>query len=253
MKKNLLRNDIRFFCHLLNNVLKYGRDGYSKYVVNKDSKLVFLGIPKGANSSIKVAMFHLDCGDDQSVHKVMSQFTYNQYLNRDDKDLYCFSVVRNPFDRLVSCYYDKVQMLGTGKNNVLYHYLFGYLRGVSDFASFIRKVSALPDFIMNRHFAPQYYMLYYRSGKCKADFIGKYENLEEDLRPIMEKYNFAPLPHYNSSNKGKKRDWRDSYTLETAEIVHRKFKKDFEAFGYEDSYRELIEYLKQKDNNRNEQ
>lgn len=39
----------------------------------------------------------------------------------------------------------------------------------------------------------------------------------------------------------------DYYTLETARLVYKKYRKDVEAFGYQDSYRRLISYLKKKE------
>lgn len=236
------------FIGLVKTVMKYGSVGFVRFFVNRDKKLSFLSVPKAANSSIKIAMFHLDCVDNQSVQHMVIPFVRHLKVNDDEMDYFCFSVVRNPFDHMVSCFCDKCLHLGTGVYNFDY-YLFGYLRNIRDFRTFVSKVSHIPERLLDRHLTPQYNLLYDKKGKCRADFVCRYENLMEDLHPIMEKYDFDPLPHYNSSNNKKKRDWREFYTLETAEIVYRKYRKDFETFGYEDSYKELKEYLKEREKN----
>ncbi|MPN62502.1 hypothetical protein SDC9_210251 [bioreactor metagenome] len=40
----------------------------------------------------------------------------------------------------------------------------------------------------------------------------------------------------------------DYYTPKTAKMVYRKYRKDFETFGYEDEYTKLLTYLAAKEN-----
>lgn len=76
------------------------------------------------------------------------------------------------------------------------------------------------------------------------DFIGKLENIKEDWKIIQIHTNLPDLSHQNKM--GQKINWRDFYTLETAEMVYQYYKKDFELLGYEDEYEKLIEYIKNK-------
>lgn len=62
---------------------------------------------------------------------------------------------------------------------------------------------------------------------------------------IQEKFDVKALPHFNQSKHG---NWKDYYTKETAELVYKTYKLDFEKYGYEESYRELITYIKEKGN-----
>lgn len=75
------------------------------------------------------------------------------------------------------------------------------------------------------------------------NFIGKFENLENDWRFLQEKFDLADLPHKNATTKD---DWRNYYNEKTAKLVYKMYKKDFEAFGYENEYENLIKYLKNK-------
>lgn len=75
------------------------------------------------------------------------------------------------------------------------------------------------------------------------NYIGKFENLEEDWNFLQDKFSLGDLPHKNATPKD---DWRDYYDIETAKLVYKIYKKDFEAFGYENEYQRLLEYLKKK-------
>ena len=103
----------------------------------------------------------------------------------------------------------------------------------------------IPGRMLDRHMCPQYLRLYRKDGTCRVDCIGRFERLNEDFEPIREKYNYRPLPHYNRSSK---KDYRDYYTLATARMVYLKYRKDIKAFGYEEDYRKLIAYIKNKKN-----
>jgi hypothetical protein len=67
------------------------------------------------------------------------------------------------------------------------------------------------------------------------DFVGKYENLKEDLAKILDilKINKSinELPHmYQNLVEYDKSEY---LTPKNKELIYNKFKKDFEIFGYE--------------------
>ena len=77
-----------------------------------------------------------------------------------------------------------------------------------------------------------------------VDFIGKFENIENDYKQIQEKYNYLPLPKYNQTLKNE--NWKDFYTIKAIENVYKKYKKDIKLFGYEKEYEDLKEYILSK-------
>ncbi len=163
---------------------------------------------------------------------------------------YVKDFVRNPFARLVSCYESKYHFDKKGNSVAVVrgfldfdNYLGGYMKQDKGFAHFVDQVVSIPHRLANHHFRSQYLVLIDEDGKPLVDYIGHFETLEQDYEPIRKKYGFSPLKHYNKTEYG---DWRDYYTTALAKKVYRKFKKDVQYFGYEQVYRDLLEYCAKK-------
>lgn len=210
-----------------------------KFIIDSDRKLVYLNNPKVACSSIKKSMF----GDQPDIHDFVNPYTEWE-LNRETGRYYKFTFVRNPYKRLISCFEDKCIQ---HPDDICWDsYLFSGLLRIRDFNQFVYRIFLLPGCLAEPHFAGQYLLVYDRRGKCQVDYIGKVEHIKEEYEPIRERYNLLPLPHMNRAASLTGRCWMDYYTPFTAWLVYRKYKKDFIAFGYEDEYRKLKEYLKGK-------
>ena len=81
-----------------------------------------------------------------------------------------------------------------------------------------------------------------KDGKLAVDFIGRFENLNEDFRTILNKINdIHPLPKETGGNwdlpwinsRSVGHDYKWYYNDETIEIVREHYREDIEAFGYE--------------------
>ena len=81
-----------------------------------------------------------------------------------------------------------------------------------------------------------------KDGKLAVDFIGRFENINEDFRTILNKINdIHPLPKEkdgnwdlpwtNSASRGHHYSWY--YNDETVERVRKHYRTDIEEFGYE--------------------
>ena len=222
----------------------------SEYIVLSDKKLVYLNNSKVACSSIKSTFLDKDIKDDYSIHNAMKK--RKKRLNKNEKNYYIFTFVRNPYERLVSCYESKYHTdrnnKGEKANEKLWfsNYLFGYIKKDRGFEAFIDDISKIPNRIADSHFRSQYDLIYGRRNRVKMDFIGHYENIDIEYARIVDEFGLIELPHFNASGS---KDYRTYYTKETAEKVYRRFQKDFDAFGYTWAYDDLMSWLGKSEGN----
>tara|TARA_Y100000114_G_C11738658_1_gene317710 strand:+ start:133 stop:873 length:741 start_codon:yes stop_codon:yes gene_type:complete len=87
--------------------------------------------------------------------------------------------------------------------------------------------------LRQKHNLEQYKFIYNTEGKCMVDFIGKFENLQQDFNTVCDKIGIPrqQLPHKNKS-KHKHKHYTEYYDEETRDIVAEKYAKDIEYFGY---------------------
>ncbi len=222
-----------------------------KYLMCKEQSVAYATNSKCACTTIIVSMLrHNDIPDDYSVFKPEnSKREFSSPLR--DKGWFTFTFVRNPFARLVSCYESKYHTDKTRNSGAIRHgyldfdyYLDGYIREDEGFATFVKKIMRIPYPMQDRHFCSQYHKFVGKDGQPLVSFIGKVEHLEADYEPIRRKYGFDPLKHYNKVDYG---DWRDYYTTKLAKKVYHKYKKDVQYFGYEQEYRDLLDYCNRKE------
>ncbi len=221
-----------------------------RFMCDLSQKVAYLSVPKAACTSITVSiMKREDIPDDYSAFRIRRPLTYERPPSGEK--WFIFTFVRNPFARLVSCYESKFhtdkEKNSSAKERGYFdfdEYLHGYLKADRGFSYFINQIIKIPWRLDNPHFCSQYQRIVWKDGKPMADFIGKFENLEADYEPIRAKYGFSPLKIYNKSGHG---DWRDYYTTDLAKKVYKKYKKDVQYFGYEDEYRDLLNYCKEKE------
>lgn len=219
-----------------------GRICTAKYKYLPSHKLGYLITYKTASSSILSVLLETQgIIANENVHNTADQHLPDKIDNPED--YFIFTFVRSPFERLVSCYQNKVIDEAHLPFNSFNTYLFGYLKQASSFSDFIERVCRIPSSMQEGHIRNQYDIIYDEQHQCRAHFIGKYENIEDDWKTIQQRYHLPNLPILN---KTKKKDWRDFYTLESAQQVYHKYKKDIHTFNYLQEYENLITYLKSK-------
>ena len=141
-----------------------------------------------------------------------------------DESAFKFAFCRNPFDRVVSHYF------WTRKRHP------DILPGSIDFLDFTRMFGQKqkPNRISRRigggdWFRPQHVSI----DGIKLDFIGKYENLQYDLKHIA-KHLGIKTKKARQFRKTRHRSYWLYYNDESAENVRRYYRKDFDFFGYDD-------------------
>lgn len=152
--------------------------------------------------------------------------------------LYAFAFVRNPWSRLVSCYRDKILLqakgytrstLRPGIANCLAAYEQMY--PAMPFAEFIRVVADIPDEAADPHFRSQLTFLA-DDGPLKIDYVGRFENLANDLRQIQRD---TGMPQFNlpvSQATGTGNQHAEYYDDRTAELVAIRYAEDINQWNY---------------------
>jgi sulfotransferase famil protein len=153
--------------------------------------------------------------------------------------LFAFSFVRNPWDRLVSCYRDKIRgevdgytyfTIRPGVANCLARF-DGFVAGMS-FDEFVRTVAAIPDEDADAHFRSQHTFVTNDEGRLAVDFVGRYERLAEDVRVVEQRIGLPPIELPRLQVARAPVSYAAFYTAETQRIVADRYERDLELFGY---------------------
>ncbi len=146
------------------------------------------------------------------------------------KNYFKFAFVRNPYDRLVSCYKNKIL---ESKTDEAINIRNNLPRGIS-FEEFVVRVSKIPDIRADQHIKSQSFFIEdKKTGKLLVDFLGRFESLEKDYKKICKRIGMKPkeLPKKNRSKN--REDYKRYYNKKTKKLVEKRYKKDLELFGYE--------------------
>jgi hypothetical protein len=171
---------------------------------------------------------------DNPLFRIDQDKYKKEYGDRDTEILesyFKFAFVRNPFDKFISEYNWRVESWGHQKN---------------PFAVFEqREIPSFEDFILNidnplvykdpnrtdEHFIPQSDFICLDDGEIGVDFVGRFENLQEDYGKVCErlKINLTGFPSLMRSfptvSSG-------HYTPALKNKIRETFKADFDLFNY---------------------
>ena len=207
-------------------------------IISHKHKFIFFKTRKTAGSSIQVSLAK-QCGendiitgqyregiDDNShttglnmdkfwtIHPHPTLLETKQFLGEDIWESYFkFGFVRNPFDIAVSRYHWNMK----GKSN--------QTTSIDGFRNWV-KTGGLEQFDELHN-----YLCY--NGKIDVDFIGLYENLQEDYDQVCDHLNLEKqqLSKMKVGFRDSKR-YIDFYDDESQQIVHEFYKKDLDLFDY---------------------
>ena len=206
-------------------------------MIDHEHKFIFIHIPKTGGTSIEQFfkpdilpdVRNYDCfyGWDKK-HKFWRQHATMQQINDlYEKDLtgyFKFGFVRNPWSRALSDFIWMTEVHTPFIKGSFVDYLL--LRN-----NFKRIMIKQRRKYRMDHIIPQSDFLFDADGNLLVDFIGRFENLQEDFNTICDKIGIPrqKLPH---KNKSKHKHYTEYYDDETRSIVAEKYAKDIEYFGY---------------------
>jgi len=187
-------------------------DFYGNYFTN----LAFIHINKTGGSSIEKGL-----GLPQQKHFTALELKKKFGDKRWNKK-FKFAFVRNPWDKVVSHYHYRYRRneQGIKEDNI-------------DFKQWVKltyKEKNPKYYNIPKMFAPQMDWITDGNGKIIIDFIGRFENLNQDFKKICKTIGKKmELPHLRKSSHKPYQQYYDNKNRELIEII---FKKDIEKFGY---------------------
>ena len=180
-------------------------------MISDEHKFIFIHIPKTGGTSIE--RFFKNRPNRMLKHKTAQDYAlenpriWNQYLK--------FTVVRNPWDWMVSWYFWRKQNNKLSMKEFLLNYKM---------VSTEQQLRELPKEMNFLTFVNI-------DNTISIDHVCRFENLQEDFNTVCDKIGIQQqrLPH---KNKTKHKHYTEYYDDETREIVAEKYAKDIELFGY---------------------
>jgi len=204
--------------------------------ISHNLKTIFIHIPKNAGESIeeKLGIYGNSLNPLEILWGIHGKYVLQHLTMAQMKRLYItddiyksyfkFSFVRNPWDKTVSEYY-------WYKNYGRPLTFKGWVKGLKD------RLSASGNLNLYEvgHNIPQYRYLYDDHSNLLVDFVGRFENLQEDFNHVCRAIGIedSGLPQLQrTASVGRKR-YKEYYDNETRDIIAGLYEKDIELFGYE--------------------
>lgn len=207
-----------------------------KITVWDDAQIAYVATAKVANTAVKAALL-TSYVEDRGWHNPHGESV--PYVEASPEDLrgkyadyLTFALARNPYDRFVSFYADKI--VGEGWYASLGR--LGFKKG-QDFESCAVAAAKLSDERTDPHVATQVDRLVDTDGTFLPDLILRFESIVHDwkaLRAIAQarapQLALAPLAARRTSKREK--SWQSYYTAKARDAVAERYAQDFEILGY---------------------
>ena len=212
-------------------------------------KFIFVHIPKVAGIAIRKHLLELNyiysnfillpngvLNGHASIFEIKNKIAeYNQSID----NIIAFAFVRNPWSRLVSLYFYHL-------NNPYVTYNGKTVKSFGSFEKFCEEVTFMNNPKEGSHEiwrATQTYYLVNEEGELLVDFVGKFENIDEDFKYVYNKIysqlhhsishknkQIAPLFKLNVNPNTDTQHYKKYYNKKTWKIVREKFVDDVEMF-----------------------
>jgi len=159
---------------------------------------------------------------ENRIHGVLTYYKTSQYINKKMNmtphkwdDYYKFCFIRNPYDKIISAW-----------NHVD--------RFKIPFKNYLNLTKKCNDVEYMHVFLPQVRNIINEKGKININYIGKFENLEEDFQTILKNIGIQNITHdvQKKMNKRQHEEFYKYYDQETLNKVNILLKEDFNNLDY---------------------
>ena len=213
--------------------------------ISHKHKIIFVHIPKTAGQTIEKSLNIF--GEDNSGKlkasmdilygilngKSLQHLTIQEIKKIRESEFRIYkkiAFVRNPFDRIISEYFWRMQYFGKKMikfKNFLVEEVIPRKNGIPKVMKNFYKHENVVKLI-DDHYMDQYKFITDNKGNIMVDFIGRFENLNDDFKKA------CGLELINQKIQcTKHNNYKEYYDSETKLLVEKCYKKDLELFKYE--------------------
>ena len=224
-------------------------------MISHKFRCIFVHVPKTAGQSIEHFFLNLQqltlrekhqlllrkntdpkLGPSRLAHMRATEYHECGYISKERfNDYFSFAFVRNPWERLVSEYLHKK----IDKKQSLKEFVLNGLPEANDFCDKYRHIIPQSDYLFDNH------------GNQMVNFIGRFENLQEDFNYVCQRLDIknSQLPHKNSSysprrfllrkirhlfsnNNRIKKHYSEYFDEELFDVVSKMYERDINKFDY---------------------
>ncbi len=206
---------LRFPYQALNRLPLVPFSGPYLLAVSSEKRFVWFQVPKVGTRTIHnyFRSVPVTLDEDRPGFVYFSPHRYRHYFK--------FAFVRNPWDRLVSCWTDKVTKLNYFK------FPEADLQKLQRFDAFVEFVGGLDVTTCDRHLRLQSRLI----DLGQIDHLGRMETFEEDFRCVCRRLNIQQHP-IETRNASGKRPYETYYNDDLHKKVARIYAQDIQIFGY---------------------
>jgi hypothetical protein len=211
----------------------------SRIALNLEKRYCYVRVPKAANTAVTSTLFYHQFGRvpgaDLEGKRVLIRPSSIPTFRRSSLDgFFCFTFVRNPYDRLLSAYLSKL-VLAAGRSP--YRELRRWIEkrhggGELSFDAFCEYLAAEGPY-GNPHWYPQCDFID-ALGERELDFIGRVESIREDIaRVALRIFGRTDQSTYREGTPTKASSkLGEHYCDRTRAIVRALYREDFVRLGY---------------------
>lgn len=219
--------------------------------VSEKHKICYIKIPKAACTTMAVSMYyvegidlpnglaaiHMRSGKPGEHVKSIQTSSVDTMEIIDGNNWFRFSFVRNPYDRLISAYKNKILQRVAQfdvfreqvKSGLSWYVEENATLSFHDFATYVCNQ---PNSIRNMHWRTQFSIL--RPLHINYHFIGRFERFSQDYHHV-----FSRVPGVDWSKVGGKKRVTSlktplplAYSKDLADLVYQAYEEDFHYFNY---------------------
>ncbi len=190
-------------------------------IYHKDPKFLFIHLPKNAGSSVTKVLADYVGVDREELRPQKYKFIYAKdipsVLDGRQDDYFVFTVIRNPWERVVS-YFHYLKQIRQPPHNLAKNVMFPNWVVAGGFKTLQTQMSQLSD-------------SGFPTPSTHIDYVARLETLSDDWPKICQKMGIqCDMMH---DKKSKHEHYSSYYNNKTKDIVYKFYNADINGLGYE--------------------